>query len=247
MVASSKLLSVLALAISAAAVPLEKRYDGPGIILVNKGSGPQELFFYRNAWDGVGTAGPRYGKDHEPNPPTLQPGDEKFVPLDMAFKGRVQRGTEQPATWAEFQISADNANPPPGSKPVLDGNDKAAHGDISVQQGNDGPVTIKSRTTGKVGGFTEDYITGAWDSALARNDAGLWGVNNSIRQKDGKNALSSTMGNWDMKMNNDTVDWYISKGADKTKFYFHNGVKGPSDKGVDDVSSADNQLEVTFY
>ncbi|KAJ6484430.1 hypothetical protein C8R47DRAFT_958794, partial [Mycena vitilis] len=53
----------------------------------------------------------------------LQPGETQFVSLPDSFNGPVQRGTLQPATWVEFQLSADN--------------DHAAHGDISLEQGCD--------------------------------------------------------------------------------------------------------------
>jgi hypothetical protein len=232
MVASFRLFSVLALAFSTIAVPLEKRYDGPGIILTNKGSQAQTLYFYNNKRNGNGEADPSYGDDHLPNPPTVQPGETTFVSLDKSFKGRVQRGTTLPATFVEFQLSADN--------------DGAAHGDVSLQQGCDGAATIRSPTTGQTGGFWADLVTGAPDDAYARKTSAAWG-DGSVILKDGKKAIGGTMGNWDSQPNNAAVDWYVSKGLDPSKVYFHNGVKGPSGSGTDDISSANNQFEVTFF
>jgi hypothetical protein len=232
MVSSFRLIPVLALAFSALAVPLDKRYDGSGIILHNKGSGPQTFYFYENTDNGNGWADPSYGDAHLPNAPTIQAGDSTFVPLDKSFKGRVQRGTTIPATWAEFQLAASD--------------DGKAHGDISVQQGNDGPVTLKSPTTGQVGGFENDLISDAPQEALAHNTGGDK-PNGQMIMKDGNKALGSTMGNWAEKPNDATVQWYMSKGVDKSKVYFHNNVYAPSDSGTADIVSTNGQLEVTFF
>jgi hypothetical protein len=247
MVSSFRVLPILALAFSALAVPLVKRDNGGGIILHNKGSGPQTLYFYENSRNGNGNGDPRFGNDHLPNAPTLQPGETKFVSLDLSFKGRVQRGTEQPATWAEFQIKADNAKPKPGDTAIFVGNDGLAHGDISVQQGNDGPVTIKSPTGDVEGGFTKDYSIGAPEAAFAHKtaDIGFGPGDGSLILKNGKKALGSMVGNWAEKANPAVEAWYKSQGADEKKFYFQSGAQ--TGNGTADIGSTNNQLEVTFY
>ena len=123
---------LLSLASAAFAAPVERRQDpcaqgGPGVCLNNQIGADQDFFFYRNEADGNGFAIPRYTPDF---PAVRVPaGQSVFVPLDAAWKGRVQRADAQPSTWVEFQVKA---------------GDGLAWGDISYIQGFDGPATIAS-------------------------------------------------------------------------------------------------------
>lgn len=144
-----------------------EHYNGPGIVLTNKSAKEQTYFFYNNYWNGNGTAGANF--NHPFKSVKLASHAKKFVELPESFKGRVQRGTLIPATWAEFQLSASN--------------DHAAHGDISLEQGYDGPAKI-SATDGsnRSNGFEHDIMHGAPRAAVTR-------------RKDGVEVLASTMGN----------------------------------------------------
>lgn len=119
------------------------------------------------------------------------------MPLPASFKGRVQRGTLLPATWAEFQLDASN--------------DHGAHGDISLEQGCDGAATIAATDGRKsVGGFAEDVLSGAPEGAC-------------VRRADGKRVLQTTVGNWLSGPNGAAVEYerrvvgqgraYVTEGA----------------------------------
>jgi hypothetical protein len=88
--------------------------------------------------------------------------------LDSSFKGRVQRGSQIPATWAEFQVAATNGG---------------AWGDISLEQGYDGPALIgpTDHVNTGWGGFTNDAFQGAPAAAYQNKSDGP--------------ALGSTLGN----------------------------------------------------
>ncbi|KAI4220183.1 MAG: hypothetical protein L6R36_007803 [Xanthoria steineri] len=130
---------------------------------------------------GTATA-PRAQTSTNPTPSSPSPATTpSFVPLPESFKGRVQRGTLLPATWAEFQIAADN--------------DGAAHGDISLQQGCDGAATVASTDgSGRFNGFQNDIVSGAPEAA--------------VRYKaDGTRALDTTVGNWNAGPNLAAIAW----------------------------------------
>ncbi|KAH0547709.1 hypothetical protein FGG08_000198 [Glutinoglossum americanum] len=203
----------LALLSAAAPVPTVDPITGPGILVNNKGSVLTEYCFFNNIWNGDGTAGPNF--DNPDTCVSVAPGSGKFVPLAPSFKGRVQRGKTIPSTWGEFQLAASN--------------DNKAHGDISIEQGCDGAVTIKSTDgTNQVAGFTVDLLTGAPDAATM------------IRQSDGARVLASTMGNWLAPANGAAASWAASK-IDASKTYIVGGT------GVGDVSSANQAFEFDFY
>ncbi|KAJ7637282.1 hypothetical protein DFH06DRAFT_653583 [Mycena polygramma] len=171
---------------------------GPGIVLTNSGRQQTQFFFYPNYWDGNGTAGANFDK-----PSTsiaLQSGQTQFVSLPDSFKGRVQRGILQPATWVEFQLSADN--------------DHAAHGDISLEQGCDGAATIASTDGTNVhGGFTVDVVEKA--PAAAKQ----------MRQ-DGVECIASTMGNWMAGPNQAAID-YLNNVVGQQMAYIMGGTGTP--------------------
>ncbi|KAI4182633.1 MAG: hypothetical protein L6R41_005856 [Letrouitia leprolyta] len=169
-------------------------HHGPGIDLHNKGGKADTYFFYDNYWNGNGTAGANF--DHPLKSVHLAPHSSHFVPLPATFKGRVQRGTLIPATWAEFQLDASN--------------DHAAHGDISLEQGCDGAATIAS-TDGshRVGGFEKDIISHAPEKAV-------------VKRKDGVKVLASTMGNWMAGPNEAAAEWE-EKEVGQKKAYIRGG------------------------
>lgn len=208
------------------AVKAPKKDDGPGIELKNKSSKTCTYYFYDNFWNGNGTAGANFDKPLKNV--TLSPGHSQFVSLPTTFKGRVQRGTQIPCTWAEFQIEASN--------------DHAAHGDISVEQGNDG----KSATT-CMSSLLRHAVGGAWiRSTDGRNsfagfsgDFELWGSAEAYQmRKDGVRALASTMGNWLGGPNQAAIKCQQDR-IGKTAY-----VTGGT--GVPDVASKNRRLIVEF-
>lgn len=129
----------------------------PGIQLGNKSHQTQTYNFYNNTsnWNGGGV--PAFNNPLTST--TLAAGASTFVPLPTTFKGRVQRGTVQPSTWVEFQISADN--------------DHAAWGDISLEMGCDGAATISATDgSGSSSGFSTDIVSKAPAAALVKNPKG---------------------------------------------------------------------------
>ncbi len=190
----------------------EANSGGPGIILTNKSKKEEQYFFYDNYWNGNGTAGANF--DHPLKSIKLAPGAHTFVNLSESFKGRVQRGTLIPATWVEFQVSASN--------------DKAAHGDISLEQGCDGAATIASTDgTKRMNGFTNDVVSGAPEAAI-------------FKRKDGEKVIASTVGNWMAGPNEAAVKW-LEKEVGQKKAYITGGT------GTDDVASRNKCLAVDFY
>ena len=154
-------------------------HGGPGIVLSNKSAKVESYFFYDNYWNGNGTAGANF--DHPLKSVKLEPHTNAFVSLPVTFKGRVQRGTQLPATWVEFQISATN--------------DGAAHGDISLEQGCDGAATISSTDGSKrTNGFTQDILKDAPAAAV-------------VKKPDGTKALATTVGNWMSGPNQAAIDY----------------------------------------
>lgn len=185
--------------------------DGsPGIILSNKSKNSCHYFFYNNYWNGDGTAGANFDKPFTNI--LLSAGQTQFVSLPTSFKGRVQRGTQIPATWVEFQIEAEN--------------DHAAHGDISVQQGNDGGAWIRS-TDGRnsAAGFSGDILS--------------WGRVEAYQTRpDGVRALASTVGNWLGGPNQAAIDAQQQRIG--TVVYVTGGT------GIPDVASNNRRLAVEF-
>ncbi|KAL8663218.1 MAG: hypothetical protein Q9202_004064 [Teloschistes flavicans] len=181
--------------LSAAAPHTPADHTGPGIDLHNKSHKPCTYFFYDNYWNGNGTAGANF--DHPLKSARLAPGASAFVPLPASFKGRVQRGTLIPATWAEFQLDA--------------ATDHAAHGDISLEQGCDGAATIASTDgTHHSGGFEKDILAHAPQAARYK------------RPQDGAVVLASTMGNWIAGPNDAAAEWEMKEVGQK-KAYIKGG------------------------
>ena len=185
---------------------------GPGIVLTNHGKREEKFFFYNNYWNGNGTAGANF--DHPQTSLALRPGQTHFVALSAAFKGRVQRGTLQPSTWAEFQLSA--------------ANDRAAHGDISLEQGCDGAAMIEANDGSRAkGGFEKDILAGAPHDAVTT-------------RADGRRVLASTMGNWMAPANHAAAEYEL-KVVGQRNAYIVGGM------GTPDVASRNQCLAVNFY
>lgn len=187
-------------------------HNGPGVFVTNKSSKEQAYFFYNNYWNGNGTAGANF--DHPLKSIKLAPNAKSFVELPESFKGRVQRGTHLPATWAEFQVSANN--------------DHAAHGDISLEQGCDGPAVISATDgSGRSNGFEHEILHGAPKAAVTK-------------RVDGMEVLASTMGNW-MAGPNEAAAEYELKVVGQNKAYIKGGT------GTIDVASKNQRLAVDFF
>ena len=183
---------------------------GPGLILTNKTGNEADFYFYDNFWNGNGTAGANF--DHPLKNIKLGKESTTHVALPLSFKGRVQRGNQLPATWVEFQVQASN--------------DKAAHGDISLEQGCDGAATIASTDGSKTSnGFKKDILRSAPAAAVKH-------------KANGEKALASTMGNW-MGPPNKAASDYEYKELGHGKCYITGGT------GVPDVASHNNCLSVS--
>ncbi|KAG9958656.1 hypothetical protein KCU61_g8195, partial [Aureobasidium melanogenum] len=180
----------------------------PGIVLSNKSAVEETYYFYNNYWNGNGTAGANF--DHPLKSVHVPAGHTVFVSLPSSFKGRVQRGHLIPATWVEFQIEASN--------------DHKAHGDVSVEQGNDGPAMIHATDgTKSSNGFTK-MIKAEGSAYQTRSD--------------GKRVIASTMGNWLGGPNQAAIK---AQQGIRTQAYVTGGT------GVPDVASANRRLAVDFY
>ncbi|KAI2784515.1 hypothetical protein F4815DRAFT_456117 [Daldinia loculata] len=163
--------------------PMTASSSGPGILLTNHSSKAHRYFFYENYWNGNGKAGANF--DHPLTNVEVGPNRTVHVPLKLEFKGRVQRGDQQPATWGEFQVKA--------------ADDGRAHGDISIQQGCDGAATVASTDgTNVSNGFTQDILKGAPAAALDKKPSG-------------EKTLASTEGNWKGPGNQAAIDWEYKK------------------------------------
>ena len=185
--------------INAMAAPANDHHaDGPGILLTNRSAKEGRYVFYSNYWNGNGTAGANF--DHPHVSVAVVSKQTRFVSLPASFKGRVQRGTLQPATWAEFQLSASN--------------DHAAHGDISLEQGCDGAAEIASTDGSRIkGGLTEDVVPGAPPAA-------------KVKRQDGVMVIASTMGNWMAGPNKPAAE-YLEKVVGQRKAYKTGGTGTP--------------------
>ncbi|KAI1369847.1 hypothetical protein F5Y08DRAFT_347416 [Xylaria arbuscula] len=179
---------------AAAAAP---QAQGPGILLTNHSAKKNSYYFFDNFWNGNGTAGANFDKPLKHV--DLAPNQTIYVPLEVTFKGRVQRGDQQPATWGEFQVKASD--------------DGRAHGDISLQQGCDGAATVASTDgTNVSNGFVQDIVKGAPAAAFDT-------------KPNGERVLGSTEGNW-KPANNAATDWEY-KQLGSTKAYIKGGTGVP--------------------
>lgn len=172
--------------------------QGPGIQLTNKSKKETDYYFYDNYWNGNGTAGANFDKPLKNI--KLKPDASQFVSLPRSFKGRVQRGTQLPCTWVEFQLDASD--------------DHKAHGDISLQQGCDGAATIASTDgTNVSNGFTHDVVTGAPAAAIRK-------------KPNGERATDTTVGNWMGGPNKAAID-YLNKVVGQRRAYIVGGTGTP--------------------
>jgi hypothetical protein len=188
-------------------------HGGPGIIVGNKSSQECTYFFFNNYWNGNGTAGANFDKPQ--TSVTLHPHTSAFISLSESFKGRVQRGKFIPATWVEFQLAAANGT--------------GAWGDISLEQGYDGPAMIRSLDGSNYGnGFTHDILPDAPAAAV------------TVRAQDGVRTLASTMGNWLGGPNQAAIE-YENRVVGQKKAYIVGG------EGTSVVNSKNKRMAVDFF
>ena len=188
-------------------------HGGPGIVLINKSARECTYFFFNNYWNGNGTAGANF--DHPERSISLRPHTSAYISLAESFKGRVQRGKFIPATWVEFQLAA--------------ANNTGAWGDVSLEQGYDGPAMIKSLDGSNYGnGFDRDILPGAPAAATA------------IRAQDKVKVLASTMGNWLGGPNKAAIE-YEQKVVGQKSVYITGG------EGTNVVNSKNKRLAVDMY
>ena len=170
----------------------------------------QTYSFYNNYSNGNNTAGANF--DHQDPTAQFDANDSHFVSLPTSFKVRVQRGTQLPATWVEFQIAASN--------------DNAAHGDISLEQGCAGTATISATDgSGQSNRFANDILSGAPPAAIQN-------------KPDRTPALATTMGNWMSEPNQAAIDWE-SQVVGQSKAYIKGGTGVPDVGGTNQCLAVD--------
>lgn len=64
---------------------------GMGVMLKNARKTKESYYFYNNIWNGDGKAGPNMVMDKPDKTVDLAAGEEKYVPLDNKFKGRIRK------------------------------------------------------------------------------------------------------------------------------------------------------------
>jgi hypothetical protein len=201
--------------VKAAASPFagDPDHGGPGVTVANKSTREETYFFFNNYWNGNGTAGANF--DRPDRSIALRPHTNAFIGLPASFKGRVQRGKFIPATWVEFQLDASNRT--------------GAWGDISLEQGYDGPAMIRSLDGhNQANGFAHDILPGAPAAAT------------TIRAQDKVKVLASTMGNAGGGPNHAAIE-YEKKVVGQKKAYITGG------QGTDMVNSKNKRMAVEFY
>ncbi|KAI1269711.1 hypothetical protein F5Y18DRAFT_107934 [Xylariaceae sp. FL1019] len=170
----------------------------PGIQLTNQSPSKNTYFFYDNYWNGDGTGGANF--DNPLKHVEIAPNATVHVDLPLSFKGRVQRGTQLPATWGEFQVKATD--------------DGKAHGDISLQQGCDGAATVAATDgTGVSNGFVKDIVKGAPEAAIQKKPNGECG-------------LAHTEPNWNGPGNQTTIEYEYAQ-LGHAKAYIKGGTGVP--------------------
>lgn len=223
LLASTLLIRTTSAAISTAIFTAGDFDDGvtPGIIIENKQTTPngnQSYYFYPNP---AGNSGGNFV--NVTKYVSVEKGKSAFVSLTVPWKGYIQRGTDElnlngqanmPMTMVEFQIGTSDGT--------------GGHGDISLEQGYDGPATICSTVTPFVcGGFTKDILVGAPEAALQT-------------KPDGTKGLGTTMGNWASGPNQAAITWEQSQ-INQTVAYITGGT------GTNDIASSNNRFKVTFH
>lgn len=127
--------------------------SNPGVDLTNASDKETTYFFCNNISNGNGEADPGIPCTNMVTKVPVKPSQTASVSLGTDFKGRIVRATDNPATWVEVQIKADDGN---------------AWGDVSLQTGCDGAATVAPTDGGgssKVGFEDGDIVSGAPDAA----------------------------------------------------------------------------------
>lgn len=139
--------------LSTAAVLHPRADSNPGVDLTNASDKETTYFFCNNVSNGNGEADPGLPCTNMVTKVAVKPSQTASVSLGADFKGRIVRATDNPATWVEVQIKAD---------------DGKAWGDVSLQTGCDGAATVAPTDGGgstKVGFEDKDVVSGAPEGA----------------------------------------------------------------------------------
>lgn len=225
----SSVFSAIAFLASVLAAPVPTPADNslvsgePGFWLMNKASEEGTYYYFNNNGNGCGTGDPNFKFPDQSV--TLQPGELKFIPMDIQSKGRWQKGPKEApspddwwniymkATWVEAQLT---------TNPDCPNHDGGAHGDVSLQVGYDVPAVIHGTMPGSASnGFTTPINI--------PDGAG------SVSRPDGSKAL-------DGKGNAAAVAVLNAIDGLSKKAYV-----GDSWMGVPDVASSNNILAIDFY
>ncbi|KAH8645511.1 hypothetical protein BX600DRAFT_519523 [Xylariales sp. PMI_506] len=183
---------------------------GPGVVLVNYDPLPHEPI--------NGTMFFLYESNHDYVPYkyiALAPYESAFIQLCPTFEGRIVRGSS---------INLDGQKHLLGTWAEINWFNGISWGDISLLEGNDGPVIIQSLDgINKIKGFVVDVITNAPPGTLAQKSTGSW-------------CLDMIVG---PTGNNITKRWeetYLDPG----NVYLENNINPV-------IDSANGRFEITFY
>ena len=191
---------------------------GTGVYITNGGTGTQTFTVFGG--------GNTFAINSEPfKSVTLARGESKPVTLPANFNGHVQRGNLLPATWVELNMV-------PG----------AADGDVSLESGCDGAVTVQASAIAGGGeplvfGFSKDIISKAPANAFfnpANPTSEILGgtLTKSTRVLDATGT--------DKVVNAHTLK-YEQSVLSQSEVYLFGGV------GTDQAIASDNCIVITFY
>ena len=191
---------------------------GTGVYITNSGSSTQTFTVFGG--------GNTFAINSEPfKSITLAHGESKPVTLPANFDGHVQRGNLLPATWVELNMI-------PG----------AADGDVSLEIGCDGAVTVQASAIAGGGqppvfGFSKDIISNAPDNAFF-NPANPTGEILGGTLTKSTRVLDAT--GTDKVVNAHTLK-YEQSVLSQSEAYLFGGVR------TDQAIASDNCILITFY
>ena len=190
---------------------------GTGVHITNSGSNTQTFTVFGG--------GATYGINSQPyKSVTLAPKGSAPITLPPGFDGHVQRGNLLPATWVELNMVAG-----------------AADGDVSLEIGCDGAVTVQASAAASGGtppefGFSKAIISGAPADAFFNPAHPTQQLGGTLTKS--TRVLDAT-GN-DVVINGNTLK-YEQSVLSQSQAYLFGGV------GTDQAVASDNCLLLTFY